>query len=224
MVDVVVFGLAENLDVLLIKRPPKEEADENEPFPDHWALPGGHVEIHETVEEAGERELYEETHARNVFMEQFHTFSGPDRDPREPTISTAFYALVRPENLALKAGSDAKETRWFSVQGLPSKLAFDHEEVIARALERLRERVTRQPLGFELLPKKFTLGQLQALYEKVLGQPLDKRNFRRDFLRMGILDELPEREAQVSHRPPKLYRFNKRTYDNLKKTGFNFQI
>jgi len=224
MVDVVIFGLAEELEALLIKRLPKEEAEEDEPFPDHWALPGGHVEIHETVELAAERELFEETHAHDVFMEQLHTFSGPDRDPREPTISTAFYALVRPETLTLKAGSDAKETRWFSMQRLPAKLAFDHADILAKALERLRSRIRHQPIGFELLPKKFTLGQLQGVYEKILGQSLDKRNFRRDFLRMGILDEMPGRYEQVSYRPPKLYRFNKRTYDSLKKTGFNFQI
>jgi len=222
MVDVVVFGIIDDLRTLFIKRQSKEEAPD-EPFPNHWALPGGHVEIHETVEQAGERELFEETNARNVFMEQFHTFSGPDRDPREPTISTAFYALVRPDTLVLEARSDAKDIGWFSMNHLP-KLAFDHADILKMALERLRDKALRQPIGFELLPKKFSLGQLQSVYEKILGRALDKSNFRRDFLRMGILEELSEREEGVSHRPSQLYRFNKRTYDNLKKTGFRFEI
>jgi len=175
----------------------------------------------ETTEETARRELVEETELSNVFLEQLYTFSRVDRDPRERVVSVAYFALVR--SSALRAGSDADDAAWFPVHDVP-RLAFDHAEILQLALDRLRGKVRYQPLGFELLPPKFTLGQLQRLYEAILGRALDKRNFRRAMLRMNILDELEELEESVSHRPSRLYRFNKVEYRRLVKAGFNFEI
>jgi 8-oxo-dGTP diphosphatase len=214
-VDCVVFAVDEaQLKVLLIERG-------GEPFKGHWALPGGFVRLHETTEEAARRELLEETGLDHVFLEQLYTFSALDRDPRERVVTVAYYALVRPSVVA--GGSDASQARWFGVEELPP-LAFDHPQILATALTRLRGKVRYEPLGFELLPPKFTLGQLQRLYEAILGRELDKRNFRRAFLRMGILEELPELQDNVSHRPSRLYRFQRAEYKRLVKQGFNFEI
>lgn len=144
-----------------------------------------------------------------------------DRDPRERVVSVAYFALVRPS--AVVGGDDAASAQWVDADELPP-LAFDHDEIVRVALERLRAKIRYQPIGFELLPPKFTLGQLQRLYEDILGRALDKRNFRKAILRMGVLDELDEVEEGVSHRPPRLYRFNKAAYKRLAKQGFNFEI
>ena len=209
------FGVDDDqLKVLLIERGLA-------PFLGQWALPGGFVRMMETTDEAARRELAEETGLTNVFLEQLYTFSQVDRDPRERVVSVAHYALVR--SSAVKAGSDASQARWFDVRELPP-LAFDHGEILALGLERLRGKVRYQPLGFELLPPKFTLGQLQRLYESILGRELDKRNFRRAFLRMSILEELDELQDGVSHRPSRYYRFDKAEYKRLVKRGFNFEI
>lgn len=214
-VDCVVFAIEDDaLKVLLVRRGLA-------PFEGQWALPGGFVRMAETTDEAARRELLEETGLANVFLEQLYTFSEVDRDPRERVVSVAHFALVR--SAALHAGSDAAEASWFEVRAVPA-LAFDHKQILNSALERLRGKVRYQPLGFELLPAKFTLGQLQRLYESILGRSLDKRNFRRAFLRMNILEELDELEEDVSHRPSRLYRFNKAEYKRLVKAGFNFEI
>lgn len=214
-VDCVVFAVDDaGLKVLLIQRG-------GEPFQGAWALPGGFVHLDETTTEAALRELKEETGLEQVFLEQLYTFSDLDRDPRERVVSVAYYALVKPA--AVVGGSDASRAQWFDVGELPA-LAFDHDAIVASALERLRGKVRYQPLGFELLPSKFTLGQLQRLYESILGRTLDKRNFRRAFLRMGILEELDEIESNVSHRPSRLYRFLRSEYKRLVKHGFNFEI
>lgn len=214
-VDCVVFAVdADGLKVLLIERG-------GEPFLGQWALPGGFVDMGETTDEAARRELEEETGLTNIFLEQLYTFSAVHRDPRERVVSVGYYALVKPS--VVQAGSDASKAQWFDVGELP-ELAFDHANILAVALERLRGKVRYQPLGFELLPTKFTLGQLQRLYESILGRALDKRNFRRAFLRMGILEELEEIEDGVSHRPSRLYRFQKAEYKRLVKRGFNFEI
>lgn len=214
-VDCVVFAVdADGLKVLLIERA-------GEPFLGQWALPGGFVDMGETTDEAARRELEEETGLTNIFLEQLYTFSAVHRDPRERVVSVGYYALVKPS--VVHAGSDASKAQWFDVGELPA-LAFDHANIVAVALERLRGKVRYQPLGFELLPAKFTLGQLQRLYESILGRALDKRNFRRAFLRMGILEELEEIEDGVSHRPSRLYRFQKAEYKRLVKRGFNFEI
>lgn len=216
-VDCVVFGLDEqDLKVLLIERGA-------EPFAGCWALPGGFVHVDETIDAAALRELEEETGLQIRFLEQLYTFGEVERDPRERVVTVAYYALVRLDEHPLQAASDARDANWFPLTQLP-KLAFDHQHVLDTAHERLRGKVRYQPIGFELLPKKFTLRQLQHLYETVLGRPLDKRNFRKKILGMDLLIELDQWEADVAHRAARLYRFDRRKYQRLCKQGFNFEI
>lgn len=216
-VDCVVFGLDEaSLQVLLIQR-------NLEPFEGKWALPGGFVRIEETVDEAARRELLEETGLDHVFLEQLYTFGAIDRDPRERVVTVAYYALVKLSDHQVRAATDARNVAWFNVDELPS-LAFDHAEILERARERLKGKVRYQPIGFELLPHKFTLRQLQELYETILDRELDKRNFRKKILGMELLEELDEVETDVRHRAARLYQFDKKKYDRLQKRGFNFEI
>ncbi|MFT3771872.1 MAG: NUDIX domain-containing protein [Minicystis sp.] len=216
-VDCVVFGLdEEDLKILLIKR-------DLEPFAGRWALPGGFVHVDESVDDAARRELAEETGLSRVFLEQLYTFGAIDRDPRERVVSVAYYALVNLSDHRVKAATDAREAAWFAVADMP-RLAFDHEEVASTALERLRGKVRYRPIGFELLPPKFTLTRLQRLYEKILERPLDKRNFRKKVQSMGLLEELDEVEQDVAHRAARLYRFDKKRYRELEKEGFDFEL
>jgi 8-oxo-dGTP diphosphatase len=193
------------------------------PFEGKWALPGGFVRLDETLAEAARRELEEETGLRDVFLEQLYTFSAVDRDPRERVVSVAHYALVNLRDHSVHAATDASAAAWFGVHDVPT-LAFDHAEILQTALERLRGKLRYQPIGFELLPKKFTLSQLQRLYELVLERELDKRNFRKRVLAMDLLVELDEVEQDVAHRAARLYRFDERKYKRLVKLGFNFEL
>ncbi len=218
-VDCVVFGFGpedEDLKVILIQR-------DIEPFKAMWALPGGFVRIKETLEEAALRELKEETGIEKVYLEQLYTFGDLERDPRERIVTVAYYALVKMDGHDIKATADARRAAWFSIDDLP-ELAFDHDRILEAALERLKGKVRYQPIGFELLPKKFTLSQLQKLYEVVLEQKLDKRNFRKKILNMELLIPLDEVQEDVAHRAARLYRFDEKKYEQLKKKGFNFEI
>lgn len=216
-VDCVVFGLDEDeLKVMLIQRALP-------PFEGKWALPGGFVRVNETLEEAARRELEEETGLSKIFLEQLYTFGAVARDPRERVVSVAYYALVNLSEHKVQAASDARDAAWFGVHDVPS-LAFDHADILQMALERLRGKLRYQPIGFELLAKKFTLSQLQHLYELVLERELDKRNFRKRVLAMDLLIELDEVEQDVAHRAARLYRFDERKYRRLAKQGFNFEL
>jgi 8-oxo-dGTP diphosphatase len=216
-VDCVVFGLDDgDLKVLLIQR-------DLEPFAGRWALPGGFVHADEDLETAARRELEEETGVSKVFLEQLYTFGDMDRDPRERVVSVAYYALVKLGDHRVKAATDARNAAWFAVSDVPT-LAFDHDKVLAMALTRLKGKVRYQPIGFELLPPKFTLSQLQRLYEVVLETPLDKRNFRKKILALGFLEELDEIEQDVAHRAARLYRFDKQKYRELLRQGVNFEL
>ncbi len=216
-VDIVVFALdEEDLQVMLIER-------DLEPFEGQWALPGGFVRVEETLDEAARRELEEETGLREIYLEQLYTFGDIQRDPRERVVTVAYYALVNLEGHDVQASTDARNAAWFSVNDLP-ELAFDHSTILKVANQRLRGKVRYQPIGFELLPKKFTLRQLQHMYEIILGRELDKRNFRKKVLAMEMVKETNEIEKDVAHRAAKLYRFDKRIYDRLTKKGFNFEI
>jgi 8-oxo-dGTP diphosphatase len=213
-VDCVIFGLDESsqLKVLLIQRA-------YEPFRDHWALPGGFVDMNEDLEAAALRELEEETGVKNVFIEQLYTFGAPGRDPRGRVVSVAYFALVNLGEHPVKAASDAHNVNWFELDKMPS-LAFDHDLILQVAVNRLRAKVRYQPIGFELLPEQFTLSQLQQLYETILGvEELNKRNFRTRILKMGVLKEVGKQEG-VAHRPAKLYSFDKEKYEQLVKDKY----
>lgn len=216
-VDCVIFGLDQSVDirVLLIKRA-------LEPYKGQWALPGGFVLKDEALDDAARRELKEETGVENVFVEQLYTFGNPNRDPRGRIISVAYYALVNLQEHPTHAASDANDAQWFTIDQLP-ELAFDHSAILDMAIKRLDAKVRYQPIGFELLPEKFTLSELQHLYETIIGQPLNRRNFRSKILKMGILEQL-ERQTNVAHRPAYLYKFNADKYEELTKKGFEFAI
>ena len=216
-VDCVVFGFDDGaLKVLLIQRA-------LEPFKGRWALPGGFVRVEETIDDAARRELAEEAGLKHVFLEQLYTFGGLRRDPRERVVSVAHYALVKLSDHRARAATDASNAQWFPISNAP-KLAFDHADILAVALSRLKGKVRYQPVGFELLPPKFTLSELQHLYEAVLETDLDKRNFRKKVLGFGLLAPLQETRMAGPHRPAQLFRFAADNYEKLKKRGLNFEI
>jgi 8-oxo-dGTP diphosphatase len=216
-VDCVVFGLdAAELKVMLIRR-------DLDPFRGAWALPGGFVRMDETVDDAARRELREETGLDDVYLEQLYTFGGVGRDPRGRVVTVAYYALVNLLGRTVHASTDAADAKWFPAADVPT-LAFDHAEILDAAMKRLRGKVRYEPIGFELLPPRFTLSQLQRLYETVLDRPLDKRNFRKKILSMGILVETNEIEQDVAHRAARLYRFDETKYRRMRRKGFNFEV
>jgi 8-oxo-dGTP diphosphatase len=226
-VDCVIFGFdaSAGLQVLLIRRGAA-------PFKGMWALPGGFVHVSdkgnqgEDLEEAARRELEEETGAKVSYLEQLFTFGAPGRDPRGRVISVAYMALVRASDHRVVGQDDAAEAEWFPVSPLLAgerPLAFDHDPILRVGVARLQGKLRYAPIGFSLLSPTFTLSELQRLYEAVLLRPLDKRNFRRRILAMGILAEAGQQE-NVPHRAAALYRFDKRAYDRAVREGFNFEV
>ena len=216
-VDCVVFGLDENdLKVLLIERG-------IEPYVGSWALPGGFVNPEESLEDAAIRELKEETGVENVFLEQLYTVGDVKRDPRERVVTVCYYALVNLQEHNVEASTDANNAAWFELDDLP-ELAFDHNMILDLALKRLQSKIRYEPIGFELLPQKFTLTQLQQLYEKIIGKELDKRNFRKKLQKMGVLVALDEIQKDVAHRAARYYSFDEAQYKEKKEKGFHFEI
>lgn len=216
-IDCVIFGFDEGeLKILLIER-------NEEPFKDWWALPGYLVEQDESIDHAAERILYELTGLKGIYMDQFYTFGDVNRHPQGRVVTVAYYAMIRLSgNKELKpVSSYAKKAVWIPLNDLP-KLAFDHDQIFARAFEKIRNRISYQPIAFELLPEKFTLTQLQHLYEVILNKKLDKRNFRKKMLNYGILKELDEKQKGVSYRAAKLYKFDKRKYTRLFQKELSF--
>jgi 8-oxo-dGTP diphosphatase len=206
--DVVIFNLADqDLNVLLICRA-------YPPFKDQWAIPGGFVHSHESLDAAARRELEEETGVREVYLEQLYTFGAPERDPRGRVITVAYFALVAGA-VPTRAGDEAAAAAWHSVYALPA-LAFDHAEILKYALQRLRYKLEYTSVGFELLPNEFTLTELQTAYEIVLGEQLDKRNFRRRILEAEVLTELNKYRAEGQGRPARLYRYRKNAITEVK--------
>ena len=217
-VDCVVFGWQQvaALKVLLIRRNLK-------PYEGAWALPGGFVQITESVNAAAARELAEETGVDSAYLEQLYTFGQLDRDPRERVVSVAYYALVNLQQHPLKAATDASDARWFELSAVPP-MGFDHRQILDCAIARLKAKIRYEPIGFELLPKMFTLSQLQQLYEQILERNLDKRNFRSKLLKMGLLIDTEKKETGVAHRAAKLYQFDTDKYQSLKQKGFSFEL
>jgi len=198
-VDIAVVTIHDNdLKVLLIRRA-------QEPYAGMWALPGGFVEIDESLRRAAWRELREETGVRASFLEQLGAFGHPDRDPRERVITVTYYALVANERLEVKAGSDAAEARLFSFADLP-ELAFDHSRILRRARARLKEKIADPVIALQLVPGRFTLTELQQVHELLLGERLDKRNFRKKWLGLGVIEATGETRRTGPHRPARLYR------------------
>lgn len=216
-VDCVVFGLDdEGLRVLLIQRG-------REPFAGTWALPGGFVDMDETLEAAALRELEEETGLTGLVLEQLHTFGNPGRDPRGRTVSVVYFALVNLADHRPAGASDAADAAWFSHGALP-QLAFDHADILGVAFRRLQDKVRRAPAAFDLLPPAFTLSQLQRMYEIILERPLDKRNFRKKILGTGLVVETSEVQRDVAHRAARLYRFDRDRSGQLALQGFSFEV
>lgn len=219
-VDAIVFGYSkeEGVSVLLIKR-------KYAPFKGNWAIPGGFVLDDESLEEAVERELLEETGVKINYLEQLYTFGKPNRDPRRRVMSVAYFGLVKSKQFEkLKASTDAEEAKWFNIKELPS-LAFDHDKILDMAIERIRGKIVYQPIGFELLDKKFPFSDLEHLYSTLLDRPVDRRNFKKKVMHLGILDELDEKaKSSGAGRPGNLFQFNKATYDKLIRDGMHFEI
>ncbi len=215
--DCAVFGFdGQSIKILLIKRG-------IEPYKGCWALPGGFLRMDETTDQCMRRELYEETSLTPTVIEQFSVFSAVDRDPRERVISIAYYSLVKKSDV--RGGDDASDARWFALNALPS-LAFDHREILAKALQTLREKIHFEPIGFDLMDKHFTIPDLQRLYESILGVKFDRRNFMKKILQVGVITECdasevakPANNDRHAGRTPKYYTFNQDVYDAMKRNG-----
>ena len=214
--DCVIFGydLREGLSILLVQRG-------IDPFKGRWAFPGGFLRMDEDADTGARRELMEETGFEAESITQFGAFTAVDRDPRERVITIAYLALVRKGDV--QGGDDAADARWFPVTAVPP-LAFDHDRILRIALERLKEQIHFRPVGFELLPEVFTMSQLQALYEAILGVRFDRRNYASKMLKLGLLQPTGQRPADAARRIPQLYRFNLQKYDDLKQGGFRLEF
>jgi 8-oxo-dGTP diphosphatase len=217
-VDAIVFGYADNnLNVLLIKQKFGQ-------LKNQWALVGGFIKDNETLSNAVNRELKEEAGIKVNYLEQLYTFGDNiNRDPRFRVISVAYFALVNSTKLVLTADSDAEDAKWFPIKDLPT-LAFDHKDILKTALLRLQNKLTYQPIGFDLLPKEFLFSDLENLYCTILEKEIDRRNFRKKILSFGIVKETEKFSVKKSGRPAKLFKFNKLKYNKLVKEGFLFDI
>ncbi len=218
--DCVIFGFAEGrLQVLLVEW--TEPGD-----PQLWALPGGFLKEDTDLDTSAQIVLEGLTGVAHVFMEQLHTFGKVNRVPTHRAITVAYYALVAPAQYPLKPGPDNRKVKWFDIREIPD-LIYDHREILETGLERLRKTIREEPIGFELLPEKFTLTQIQCLYESILNGEIDKRNFRKKFLNMNLLTPLSEMQQGVAHRAARLYSFDKEVYETLKaekKLNFDFKL
>ncbi|MFM8361630.1 MAG: NUDIX hydrolase, partial [Haliscomenobacter sp.] len=216
-VDNVIFGFDEgDLKVLLIKRG-------EEPYLGYWALPGYFVYPDEDLDTAAQRVLFELTGLRNVYLEQVHSFGEVERHAFGRVITVAYFSLIKISNYSLQVASIALKAKWHSISQIPA-LGFDHREILRACFNRLKWLVRSRPVGFELLPPKFTLTELQHLYEAILETELDKRNFRKKILSMGFLIDLGETQEGVAHRPARLYMFDERRYQELLEEGFSFEL
>ncbi len=216
-IDCVIFGFeGGKLEVLLVQHGQGISKGE-------WGLPGGWIKKTESIDSAAHRLLQELTDIDDVYLEQLKAFGRPDRYPLDRVITIGYYALVKKEDYNVKAGFTASDARWYKINELPD-LIYDHGEIFKFSLKQLRQKVRQAPVGFNLLPEKFTLLQLMQLYEEILNVELDKPNFRRKFLKMKLLKGLDEKQKGVSHRAAKLYKFDPEIYKKLTEKGFNFEF
>ncbi len=217
-VDAIVFGYQnKQLYTLLIQQKYGVAKDK-------WVLPGGLVKNEESLTNAVTRELKEEAGITVNYLEQLYTFGDAiDRDPRNRVISVAYFALVNPDKLVLKADTDAKDAAWFAINEIP-KLGFDHNKIIEKAISRLKAKLHYQPIGFDLLPKYFPFSDIENLYKTILNQDIDRRNFRKKMLSFAILKETDQIQKKTSGRPAKLFQFNHSKYKELEEKGFHFEI
>lgn len=216
-IDCVVFGFKNAaLSVLLVKH--NQGVTKGQ-----YALPGSWIKYNESIDNAAYRILTAQTSVKNIYLEQLQAFGDTNRFPHKRVITVCYYALVNIENFELHAGSSVSEVDWFTMSNIP-KMAFDHNEIVNKCFTHLQHKVRQEPIGFNLLPKKFTLLHLQELYEAILNQKLDKPNFRRKLMKMNLLVSCNETQKDVSHRAAQLYRFDKKVYDRLIERGFSFEI
>jgi 8-oxo-dGTP diphosphatase len=215
-VDCIIFGFDnENLKLLLIKR-------DFEPGKDQWSLMGGFLHEDESLDHSAQRILKKLTGLGNIFLEQLYTYGETHRDPGARVLSVAYYALIRTEDYDETLG-DKYGAKWFKISKVP-QLVFDHNELADKALRRLKRKSRTEPIGFNLLPEKFTIPQMQSLYEAINQEKLDKRNFRRKILSMNLLTKLEEKERENSRKGAYLFRFDKKKYDELVGEGFSFEL
>ncbi len=201
-VDVVIFTLLnKELNILLVKR-------RRWPYEGHWAIPGGFIAMDESLDQAARRKLEEKTGVRDVYLEQLYTFGAPRRDPRLRVISVAYFALIRAETQTLRHSDDTEEVRWFPIRRLPGALAFDHDHILAGAMDRLRSKLEYTTIAFQLLPEVFSILELKHIYEQILGEKLDKGNFYRKIKDVKILEDTGLRR-EGRGRPTALYRFRR---------------
>ncbi|WP_163398484.1 NUDIX hydrolase [Flavobacterium fluviatile] len=216
-IDCVIFGFDQgSLEVLLIQH--GEGISKGK-----WGLPGGWINKKESTDDAAHRLLNELTALDQIYLEQLKAFGNPDRFPLRRVITIGYYALIKREDYNIKAGFTASDAKWYKINEIPD-LIYDHNEILTYSLKHLRNRVRQAPIGFELLPEKFTLLQLMHLYEEILGIEMDKSNFRRKILHMKLLGALDEKQQDVSHRAAKLYKFDSEIYTKLTEKGFNFEF
>ena len=216
-IDCLVFGFRHGeLDILLIKH--AEGISKGK-----WALPGGWIRYNESIDAAASRLLTSLTGVSNIFLEQLRAFGDVDRYPGKRVITIAYYALINADNYSLSAGFTASDAQWFNIHDVP-RLPYDHNKILKTGFQSLRHKVRHEPIGFNLLPKKFTLHDIQKLYEAILETEMDKPNFRRKLLNMNLLVPCDEKQRDVSHRAANFYRFDKKIYKQLKETGFTFEL
>lgn len=216
-IDCVIFGFKDaDLFALLVKHDQGTTKGK-------WALPGGWIKYNESVDDAAYRLLTAQTSVSKIYLEQFYTFGDLERFPDKRVITVSYYALVNIESFELHPGNTVSEVKWFNIKSVPT-MAFDHNKIIKECIAFLRHKVQHEPIGFNLLPKKFTLLHIQELYEAILDTKLDKPNFRRKFMKMNLLVHCNEKQTDVSHRAAALYRFDKKVYDSLIKKGFSFEV
>jgi len=216
-IDCVIFGFDKgSLEVLLVQH--GEGISKGK-----WGLPGGWINKKESTDDAAHRLLNELTALDHIYLEQLKAFGNPDRFPLRRVITIGYYALIKREDYNIKAGFTASDAKWYKINEIPD-LIYDHNEILEYSLKHLRNRVKQTPIGFNLLPEKFTLLQLMHLYEEILGIEMDKSNFRRKILHMKLLVALDEKQQDVSHRAAKLYKFDSEIYKKLTEKGFNFEF